>query len=500
MSDYDVIVIGAGCGGLSAGSLLAKKGYKTLVLEQSSLVGGCCSTFEQEGFGFDLGASILEDVDVIDWCFERLGTSVFKETEMIKCDPIYTVILKDGTRMTYPLSSEETAKMIGKMSPEDEDGWRRYATYMKSFLDAALKGFFLSPGNTVTDMAVMFTRTPALLKYFPLFATNYQSVLEKFFKSDKIIESIAYQSYFFGLPPELGPGHSAMIPYSEHEGVYYTKGGMKGIPEALVRCGQRLGMEMRLNTLVKKVIVKEGRAVGVMLGDGTEITARLIVSNINAKQLYTDLIGLEHLPWLAQVGVKSYQYAMATPMIYLGVDYEPPLDSHHTIITLPVEETNRNWNEFYMKGFFPTEQYAIISYTSKTDPGLAPKGCNVIVLTLSPGPYKLEGKDWDEAKPEIMDRVIKFMEKKCIPDLTKHIKVASFATPKDFERRLLSPEGAIYALRQDLMSSMVFRPAAKSKNIKGLYLTGASTHPGGGVPTVIASGMIAADLIEKYEN
>ncbi|PKN33185.1 MAG: hypothetical protein CVU61_14860 [Deltaproteobacteria bacterium HGW-Deltaproteobacteria-19] len=499
MADYDVIVIGAGCGGLSAGALLARQGRRVLVVEQSGIIGGCCSTFEKEGFRFDLGASLIEDAEVINWCFERLGTSLPQEVDLVSCDPVYDVILKDGTRLKYPISSEESAKSIGAVAPGDVKGWHAYAEYMQGFLDAALKGFFVAPANSNADLVRLFRKTPELLRYGPMFVSSYQGVIEKYFKDPRIRESIAFQSFFGGLPPNTCPGYIAMVPWSEHAGIYYSKGGMIGIPRALERCGGKHGMTVRLKTRVDSVIVRNRRALGVVLADGTEITSDLVVSDINAKLLYLEMIGEEHLPWLARVGIKSYEYSMATPMLYLGVDYTPPLEGHHTLITRPMEELNDYWWNVYKKGRFGNEHFGIVSWTSHSDPGLAPEGHHVLVLTLQPGPYRLRGTGWDDCKSALTEQIIRYMSDRYIPGLADHVKVAELSTPLDFERRLLSPEGAIYALRQDLTSGVAFRPAAKSKSIKGLYLVGASTHPGGGVPTTIASGMIAADLIQKYE-
>ena len=499
MSDYNVIVIGAGIGGLAVSALMAKQGRKVLLLEQSDRVGGCCSTFEREGYHFDLGASLIEDVQVMDWCFQQLGTTIAQEVELIPPHLIFSVILKDGTRIRYPKSIEESAQEIAKIAPEDVKGWYAFCKYMKEFNDAAVEGFFIKPANTLGDVVRMFQQTPTMLKYMPLFNGSYQAVLKKFFKSDKIRESLSYQCFYAGLPPDLLPGLYAVIPYSEHEGIYYSKGGMVAIPAAFRRVGEKLGMTTRLNTLVKKVMVKDRRAMGVILADGSEITADLVISDINAKKLYLDLIGEEHLPSIVRTGVKSYQYSMSTPTIYLGVDYDPPLESHHTLATIPMEEMNKYWWDEYEQGHYPAQQFGIISCTTRSDPGLAPKGHNIIILTMGPGPYKLEGTTWEAEKKDLMQRIINYYSERYIPGLKEHVRVAEFSSPADFEKRLLSPEGAIYALRQDVPHSICFRPAAKSKSIKGLYLVGASTHPGGGVPVVTASAINAADLIEKYE-
>ncbi len=500
MADYDVIVIGAGTGGLSVGAQLAKQGRKVLLLEQSERIGGCCSTFEQQGFHFDLGASLIEATDLIDEAFQRLGTTLKAEVNLLPCDPIYTVIMKDGTRMKYPTSLAASAEEIQRLAPAEVPNWERFCAAMKELSDNALS-LFRSPMDSLADFVRFFANAPGMLKYAPLFFCSYQDVLQHYFKNERVRESIAYQTLFIGLPPALCPGVFAMVAYGEHAGVYYSQGGMIGIPAALQRCGERFGMEVRLKTLVNKVLVRDGRACGVRLADGTEITASVVVSDINAKTLYLDLIGEEHLPWLTRIGIKSYEYAMAVPMLYLGVDYTPPLESHHTLATLPTAEINRYWWETYEKGRYPTEQqFGIISWTSHSDPALAPEGQHVIVLTLAPAPYRRsDGKSWDEIKPQLTEQIIDYYSTHYIPGLREHVKVALLATPLDFERNLRLPEGAIYALRQDITHETIFRPAAKSKSIAGLYLVGASTHPGGGVPTTIASGMIAADLIERCE-
>lgn len=499
MSDYDGIVIGAGCGGLTAGSLLAKEGRSILVLEQSERIGGCCSTFVQDGYSFDLGASIVEDTEVIDWAFQQLGTSLAEAIELIPCDPIYSVIMQDGTKVQIPLSLEKTSELLTRFSESNKSAWKSYSETMEGFLKAALPGFFPEPARNVSDLVRMFSRTPALLKYGSLFISSYRDIMRKYFKDEKFLETVSFHPFYTGLPPELSPGYFAMIPYSEHKGIFYPKGGMIQIPNAFSRIGKSFGMKIETGKRVDSLLIEGKRVLGVKLADGTEIRSKFVVSNINAKTLYLKLIGEDKLPWMTKVGVKSYEYSMATPMIYLGLKEKPDLDAHHTLATLPMDQMDSYWNQEYLKGRYPKEQFGIISWTTKTDPNLAPKGKHVVILTLAPGPYKLEEGNWDTRKEKLMSDILETFESKYIPGLKSKIEFAAFATPFDFERNLLSPEGAIYALRQDLANATVFRPSAKSKSFKGLYLVGASTHPGGGVPTVIASGMIAHKLINKYE-
>ena len=501
MAEYDVVVIGAGLGGLTAGSILAKRGKKVLVLEQSDRVGGCCSTYEIDGYKFDIGASVVEIIPVIDKAFQELGSTFAKEVDLIQCDPIYTVVFPDGQKLTIPMSVEGAAEAIAQIAPEDKEGFLRYAKTFATFVDEGGLDFFLMPMNTLSDMMTCFSKVPVMSKFGAYFAMTYNDVLNKFFKNDKIRQSMAYQSFYCGHSPEQAVGIFALIPYMEHRGIYYPRGGMIKIPQALQRLGEAAGMEVRLKTNVTRVLVDDQqRATGVVTADGETIHAKVVVSNINARKLYLDLVGEEHLKPIARKGIKSYELSKSTPYICLGVDYDPPLDAHHTLVTRNVDEINEFWWEKYRKGIVPKpeEQFGLICCPTKTDDSLAPKGHHIVALDFQ-GPSKLANGTWDDIKEEFSESLVNYLSERVVPGLKDHVKTKVVSSPLDFERRLGNPGGAFYCFQQDLTAQTVFRPASKSKSIQSLYLTGASTHPGGGVPTVMASGIIAARQIEANE-
>ncbi len=498
MPDYDVIVIGAGLGGLSAGALLAKQGRRVLVLEQSQSIGGCCSTFERDGYRFDVGASIVEIIEPIERVFEKLGTTLQKEIDLIPCDPIMSYIFPDGERVTLPLSAEETGQVISAISPEDGSRWREFCVFADDLMRVTLDTFFQMPASTLGNMAAIIRKNPRFAKFLPVFLSSYQDVLQRYFKDDKVLRLMAYQALYFGLPPYLVPGPYAMVPYTEHVGIYYPRGGMIRIPEALQRVGEKLGMQVRTGARVSNVLLEGGRVRGVRLADGSEISADIVVSDINAKTLYLSMIGEEHLPTPVVRGIKSYKYSISVPMVYLALDASPELEAHHSIIAISPEELNTYYHDQILDGKLTDEPFGLICWPTHNDKSLAPRGKHVLNL-IPQGSYHLQGTDWDSEKEAYIQRTIDGLSRKAIPGLKDHVVFAECATPLDFERNLLLPEGAIYCLQQDLAAQAVFRPAARSKSVAGLYMVGSSTHPGGGVPSTIASGYIAAGLIERNE-
>jgi phytoene desaturase len=503
MSDYDVIVVGGGVGGLSAAALCQKMGMKTLVLEQSDRAGGCCSTFEADGFHFDVGASVVEAPQAFYELFNRLGLDIEDYVPFYEVDPIYDYSDNTrGMRFAYPTSIEQTADVIAKLSPEDARAFLKFAEKYTDRIMGLIDNFFFAPCQGFVDVLRLIRKYPGMLKSLPMFATTHQKIVAKYFKDPDVLASMAFQSFYAGMPPDMCAGVYAIVGLVEHLGIYYPKnGGMIGIPNGIMRALEDLGGEVRFNQRVVKVNVEGRKARGVELWDGTVIDSRIVVGAVNAKTLYMDMIGREHLPWHVWRGIDSMELSMPCPMIYMGVDYEPPLNAHHTLTLTDPDVMNDYWSDNYLKGTIyekdgRPEIMGLVSWASKIDPSLAPEGKHVLTH-MGLAPYDLAGDDWDRHKEKWIDDAIDTIERYIIPDLSDHIVYRDMATPKDLERLLLTPGGAVYGIQTDLSHMAMFRPSNRSKSIENLYLAGASTHPGGGVCTVTAGGIITASLIEK---
>jgi phytoene desaturase len=495
MSDYDVLVIGAGLGGVSSASLLAAKGLKVLVLEQSEKVGGCCSTFELEGFRFDVGASIVMVVPPLDLVFQRMGLRREDYVELIPCDPIYSMRTFDGQRFTIPTDIDAATEVVARIAPEDLDGWKRYTGLGLQMVDS-LGDMMATPMNSLAELGRMVRKNPRMLRFLPFFARSHYGVTMQYFKNPVMQSSVAFQSYYAGAPPDLGLGILGFIALCEHLGIYYPRGGMIAIPEGIRRAGEERGLEVRFGCKVERIILEGDRVKGVMLEDGTEIYADTVISNVNAKVTYLKMIGPERLPRWVLKAISSYQVSMPCPMIYLGLDTAPPLDAHHTIYPGHVDDCNKLWHDYYLKGVRSDRAAWLISWPSESDPGMAPPGCHSLNFVYGGlAPYNLAGDNWDRIKHLFTEEALGVMEREVMPDLRDHIVVMDTSTPLDFERRLLSPQGAIYGLFLDFFSAVMFRPHPRSRAFRGLYLAGASTGLGGGVPTTLASGIVTSDYV-----
>ena len=494
--DYDAIVIGAGLGGLSCAAILAQQGFKTLVCENTNQVGGCCSSYDHQGYRFDIGASVVELAWVIDELFERVGKKTADYIDFIPIDPIYGFITADGRRFSYPVDVAGTREVIAGLSEEDAKSWDRFAAVGSEAIQNAFGKVMSKSMGTMKDMMSVGMVNPAIMKYMKYFALNFESTLCHFFKSDIIRASMCLQSYFIGLPPCLCPGYVAFLAYSEHEGVFYPRGGMVAIPQGMAQAFGESGGEIKFNATVKKVLLDGRRACGVELEDGTQIRSRMVVSNINAKTLYLELVGEENLPSWAKRAIKSYEVSMPSPMIMLGLDRKPDLDAHHTIPYSPLDEMNRIWFEEYLNNRIPEFGAGLISWPTHADPSLAPEGHHILNM-IAFAPYEPAEGDWDKIKEKYLETQLDVLERNFGLNIRDHVVVAKVNTPKDFEKMLRHPRGAVYGLQSDITCSAAFRPGSRSRAVKGLYLTGASTHLGGGIAPTIGSGMVAGDLIGK---
>ena len=507
---YDVVIVGSGIGGLTCADLLSQRGRRVLVLEQSSRLGGCCATYELEGHKFDVGAIFVLYKELYDRFFEMMGLKLEDYIDMRLLDPVYDMRFKDGTGMLLPMDAREAADEIARFAPGDRDGWLAFCATMKKVWDAAKAlvdkpfpplekfGTLSHLARTATNINLLKS-IPALLS---VIFTNQDAVNRRFMKDPKALTVVSFENLFAGIPADRINGIFAVMSYLSHEGYWYPKGGMGAIPAALARIAEENGAEIMMNALATRIVVENGRAAGVELESGEVIRADVVVSNASAIPTYLDLVGRENLPARFARAVEQYKLSIPAPMVYYGLKKKPDeIRCHFTVMVPPPEQLNAYWDEFYAEGLMPQIEdlpHGLIC-PSITDPDLAPEGKFSLGL-LSAGPYHLKYGTWDDLKPGFIAEARKHIDRDLIKGFDSMVEESDMRTPLDFERELLLPEGSIYGLEMSLPNLGPFRPSWRSPVVRDLYLAGASTNPGGGVPLVMMSGINACACIARDRN
>lgn len=495
--DYDVIVVGAGVGGLSAGAVLAREGLKTLVLEQADNVGGCAASFENSGFHFDVGACIIEVLKAHASFYERLGLDMEDYITFMPNDPLYELVdILSGERFTVPASAEGTAELIGRHSKADALAFMRFMREQGKLMDDFTEAVFTTSQCRAVDLLKVFGKCPQAIPNLHYLMLPFNKVVETLFVHPFTRRLVCNSSVIGGLPPSRQVGMMLWQTYAEHAGMYYPRGGMGAVPRAMARALEDVGGEIRLASRVDRLLLEKKAARGVLLSDGTAITSRAVVSDANATNLYLKMIGEEYIPKLVAKGIRSYELSPSCAVGHLGLDYRPPMPAQHIMALADPELIDLFWSDIYDKGIAVPQSVGLISCPSYTDPSLAPEG-GAALSFITMAPRHPQGASWSEMKWDYLERGIEMLDAVYVPGIKEHIVFKTIATPEDFEKRLLIPDGSIYSYSMSVLSQMVFRPSNRSKCIKDLYLSGASTHPSGSVPGALYGGLLAADLVLK---
>lgn len=507
---YDVIIIGSGIGGLTVADLMSQRGRKVLVVEQSGRLGGCCASYDLGGHTFDVGAIFILYKELYERYFELLGLNMASYLDLMLLDPVYDMRFRDGTSTLLPMDAVASADAIAEFAPGEREGWLRFCADMKKIWDAAkvLVEKPFPPLETVGTPAHLLKTAGSMRLLRGLSAilkvafTNQDAVNRRYMKDPKALTVVSFENLFAGIPADRISGIFAVMSYLSHEGYWYPRGGMGAVPAALARIARENGTEIVTDTLVTRIVLEDGRAVGVELDNGEVVAGRVVVSNASALPTYLDLVGRQHLPARFARAVEGYTLSIPAPMIYFGLSGKPKgIRSHFTVMVPPPEQLNAYWDEYYGEGLMPPFMdlpYGLIC-PSMTDPALAPEG-KFSLGVLTPGPYHLKYGTWDDIRDGFVDEALTQLDRTMLPGVRGLVEEKDMRSPLDFERELLLPEGSIYGLEMSLPNLGPFRPSWRSPVVRDLYLTGASTNPGGGVPLVMLSGINASACIVRDKN
>lgn len=492
-----IIIIGAGLGGLAAACRLAKSGFKVTVLEKNDSVGGKVNFLQAKGYKFDTGASLVTMPHVFEELFEFCGRQLEDYLTLEKLDPICRYFWSDGTVFNASQNLEKTESEIACIAHDDVENFRKYLADAKRKYEIAERTF----------LATSLNELPRLLtpKYLPdLLKISTLTTLDKhnasYFKSPKLRQLFNRFATYNGSSPYKIPATFALIPYVEFGlGAWYVRGGIYEIPKALEKLARELGVEFRFNAPVEKIIIKNGKAVGVKIsieeyGEIEEevLEADIIISNADAIVTYRDLIEESERPSFTNKKLNRREPSSSGFVLLLGVRRRFSQLAHHNIFFS--DDYKTEFHRIFKLKIFASRPTIYVCASSKTDTTQAPAGCeNLFVLVNAP--YTAEITKWHiEAEP-YRDLIIKKLEKFGLNELKNSIEFEQIITPEDFKDIFNANRGSIYGVSSNGILSAFSRIPNKSKDIENLYFVGGATHPGGGMPLVLLSGKMAAEMI-----
>ncbi|MDJ0927666.1 MAG: phytoene desaturase [Gammaproteobacteria bacterium] len=484
-----VAVIGAGFGGLAAAIRLQASGVPTLVLEKRDRPGGRAYVFEDEGFTFDAGPTVITAPECIEELFQLAQRPMADYLEFVQLDPMYRLSWEDGYTLDYTADLERMNAQIAAHSPADVDGYRRFLEYSEAVFQ---EGYVKLAAVPFLDMWSMVRAGPQLARLQSW--RSVYSIVAKYIKDPQLRQAFSYHTLLVGGNPFTSSSIYALIHALERRwGVLFPRGGTGALVQALARLYRDLGGDLRVDCPVDRIDTNSGRVSGVCLESGERIPVSGIVSNADVVHTYEKLLRDESLLDRKRRSLARKRYSMSLFVVYFGLRRQHPQLAHHTVLFGP--RYKELLDDIFERGVLADDFSLYLHAPSVTDPNLAPPGCSAYYV-LAPVPNFANGQiDWSTEAPRFRDRILEYVEKRCIPGLREDLVTSRMFTPQDFVTELNAHQGSAFSLQPTLTQSAYFRVHNRDARIGGLYFVGAGTHPGAGVPGVVNSAKATAGLV-----
>ncbi len=494
--DKRVAVIGGGLGALSGAIRLAKMGFKVQLFEKNDKLGGKMNELALGPYRFDTGPSLLTMDFVVDDLFKFAGFDRSGFLEFVPIDPICRYFFPDGSMMDTSSNMGKMLIAINTLSPSDTESYRKYLAYCERIYKLTADIFLFTPIHELNKL--MEKGNPGILfKLYQMdpFRSFHQGV-SRFFSDPRLIQLFDRYATYNGSDPFQAPATLNVISYVEYGlGAYYIKGGMYRLVDAMEEIAKRLGVVIMKSTQVEKILWGDKKVKGIVI-NGEEISSDYVLCGTDVVVAYNSLI--DGFPSRRRK-LNNFEPSLSGMVFLWGVGKKHPELKHHNIIFSL--DYKQEFEQIFGECRVPDDPTIYISITSKTNPEHAPtNGENWFVLLNMP--YLMSGQEnqfWDN-EIERMRKAIFNRLKGIGIDISESIEEERAITPLDFLRTYSSNQGSIYGVSSNSMSMAFKRHANRSRDIEGLYFAGGSVHPGGGIPLVMLSGKMAAELINDAEN
>ena len=484
----DVLIVGAGPGGLASALLLAHSGVKVTMLEKSSSVGGRTKIVEMDGFKFDRGPTFFHYPEVIEEIFQAIGRDAHKELGLIPLDPSYRLTFGAGGSIDATSNLEEMTERIRELSGDkNAKGFEKYVLENRKKLDfsrVCLQTPWRGPSDLLSKRAM---KVATILKPWASVASD----LSRLFDDERVRLAMSFQTKYLGMSPFHAPSLFTILAFLEYEhGIFHAKGGLGSITNRMSEIAIELGVDIKLETEVEELIFDNKTVVGVKTNNG-EYRAKKVVLNADFAHAMTTLVPNNKRKRWSDKKLESKGYSCSTFMLYLGIDKQYDQPHHQIYASQKYEENLKDITNHKITWEDPS---LYVQNACVTDSTLAPPGQSTLYV-LVPVPNTDDSIIWDDIKDEYSEVVLDMMENKLgFENVRDSIVSQTIVTPDDWDSSDIY-RGAVFNLAHSLDQMLWRRPQNRFEEFNNLFLVGGGTHPGSGLPTIFESGRITSKLI-----
>lgn len=480
------VVIGSGFGGLAAAIRLGARGWRVTVLERLDVPGGRGRVHRQDGFTFDAGPTIVTAPFLLDELWALCGEA--RDVPLVPLDPFYRLRFADGSTFAACGDRDRLRAECARLDPQGAEGFDRFMAHSRETCRIGFEELGDQPFGSLWDMAKV---APGLLRLRAW--ESVAATAARCFRDERLRTAFSFHPLLIGGNPFSASSIFSLISELEQRwGVHWAMGGTGALVEGLARLVEGQGGRFRFRSTVTRIEVENGRATGVTLENGERIAADIVVSNADAAFTYGTL--LRHVPrrrWTDRKLGRA-RLSMSLFVWYFGLDRRYDGVDHHTILLGP--RYRALLHDIFDRKRLADDFSLYLHRPSATDPSVAPPGCDAFYV-LSPVPHLAAGTDWAAVAPRYKEAIARHLDRTVLPGFRRHVVSERVTTPLDFRDVLLSPRGCAFSLEPTLLQSAWFRPHNASEEVEGLFLVGAGTHPGAGLPGVLSSAKVLDKVV-----
>jgi phytoene desaturase len=485
----EVVVIGSGFGGLAAAIRLQARGFHVTLLEKRDQPGGRAYVYRDHGFTFDGGPTVVTAPFLIEELFALAGRRMEDHLRLVPVDPFYRIRFHDGRVFDYTGDGERMVEEVRRFNPADVDGYVRFVDEARKIFQVGFEDLADMPFHRAVDMIKIVPAMIRLRSHLSVY-----SLVSKYLRDDALRVVMSFHPLLVGGNPFTTTSIYSLIAFLERKwGVWFAHGGTGAIVQALVDLFVSLGGVLECSSEVEQILVERGRAVGVRVRGGRTVPASIVVANADAPFVYQRLLDPKVRRKNTDERLHKLRYSMSLVVAYFGTRRTYPELAHHTILLGP--RYRELLDDIFDRKVLAPDFSLYLHAPTRTDPSLAPPGCENFYV-LSPVPHLVEGgPDWSKEAGAYRDRLFESLEQTCLPGLRDHLVTERMITPAHFRDELSSVHGAAFSIQPVLSQSAWFRFHNRSEDVSNLYLVGAGTHPGAGMPGVLSSAKVVDRLI-----